>query len=137
MQENGIIIKVEGSDAFVEVAGEDCKTCAAKAFCTGGEKRIVQAENKTGAKVGDKVILEIPQKGFYLSLILVFLVPIILLCGGFFIFNRLLGEAVSGLIGLLLLILWFIILRFIDRRQRKNIRLKPTIIQIIETDKQG
>ncbi len=137
MLESGTVIKTEDSNAFVEVAGSGCKTCAAKAFCTGGEKRIVQAENTIGAKTGDKVTLEIPQKSFYLSLTFIFLIPILLLCGGFLVFNRLLGEAVSGLIGLFLLILWFTILRWIDKRQKNNIRLRPKIVQTIETEEQG
>jgi len=137
MLENGTVIKTEGSNAFVEVTGNGCKTCVAKAFCTGGERRIVQAENKISAKIGDKVTLEIPQRSFYLSLTLIFFIPIILLCGGFLIFNRFFGEAISGLIGLLLLILWFIILRFIDKRQKNNLRLQPKIVQTIDTNEQG
>lgn len=137
MLESGTVIKTGDSNAFIEVAGSSCKTCAAKAFCTGGERRIVQAENKIGAKTGDKVTLEIPQKSFYLSLTFIFLIPIVLLCGGFLVFNRLLGEAVSGLIGLFLLILWFVILRWIDKRQRNNPNLKPRIVQTIESKEEG
>ncbi len=137
MLENGTVIKTEGTDAFVQAAGDSCKSCAARAFCMGGEKRIVQVENKIGAKEGDKVILMIPKRSFYLSLTLIFIVPIILLCGAFLFFNRLLGEAASGLIGLLLLVLWFVILRSIDKKQKNNINLKPKIVKTIDSDEQG
>jgi sigma-E factor negative regulatory protein RseC len=137
MLENGKVIKAEGIDALVEVNCYGCKSCAARAFCTGGERRIVQVENKIGAKVGDKVMLEIPRRGFYLSLTLIFIIPMILLCGGFLIFNHLLGEAVSGLVGLLLPVLWFVILRQIDKSQKNNAGLKPKIVQTIDTDEQG
>ncbi|MCK4329144.1 SoxR reducing system RseC family protein [candidate division WOR-3 bacterium] len=132
MQEDGIIIKIDGQDALVEVNPEGCITCTAKAFCSGGEKRIVKAENKIRAKLGDKVTLKIPRRGFYLSLSLIFIIPIVLLFGGFIIFYRLLGEGIAGLIGLILLIAWFIALKWIDKIQRDKKTFKPKIITIYD-----
>ncbi len=116
MLENGTVIRIEGRDIFVEMAGGNCSSCEAKKICTGGEKKIVQIENKIGAKVGDKVTLEIPKRSFYLSLGLIFGMPIILVIGGFLVFNLLFSETISGLIGLSLLILWFLILAVLDKR---------------------
>lgn len=116
MLENGTVIRIEGPHIFMEMAGGECKRCLAERFCTGGEKRIIQIENKIGARVGDRLILEIPERSFYLSLTLIFLVPIIVLIGGFFLLNLLFSEAVSGLIALFLVILWFLILAVLDRR---------------------
>ncbi len=132
MQEDGIIIKIDGQDALVEVNPEGCKTCTAKAFCSGGEKRIVKAENKIRAKLGDKVTLNIPRRGFYLSLSLIFIIPIVLLFGGFIIFYRLLGEGIAGLIGIILLIVWFIALKWIEKIQKDRATFKPKIITIYD-----
>ncbi len=132
MREDGIVVKIDGQNALVEVNCEGCKSCAAKAFCSGGDKRVLTVQNKSGVKLGDKVEIEIPRRSFYTSLSLVFIIPIILLFGGFLVFNHLLGDVISGLIGLGLLVGWFVVLKQIDKKQKKRINFIPKIISVYD-----
>ena len=124
MFEKGTVKKIEGNYAVVEMDGGECKTCSARLFCGGEEKRTMKIENNIGTVVGDRVTVEIPKRSFYISLSLIFIIPIILLIGGFLIFNQFFSETISGLISLALLVIWFFILKYIDGYQKGNVKLK-------------
>lgn len=68
----------------------DCATCGGCA--ASGKELTVEAENRIGAKPGDRVRIETSDKNAVLPLLTVFLLPVLLFFAGYA-----LGTAVSGI----------------------------------------
>ncbi len=85
MRENGEIVKIEGDVAFVRmVLGEKCEGCnLCSAF--GENSKVLEARNVLGAKVGDRVTVEINPKLVVGHSLLVFVLPVISLIIGYFL----------------------------------------------------
>ncbi|MEE0944866.1 MAG: SoxR reducing system RseC family protein [Clostridia bacterium] len=80
MRKTGIV-KTNGEQAEVAIiressCGENCASC--KGGCTPSETIIV-AENKLGAEVGDKVVLEMQDKNALTAAFIAYIIPLIVL----------------------------------------------------------
>ena len=79
----GEVISVEGDRCDIQLSlsgfcsGEH--KCAITAFAEGmpSERNEIRAKNSIGARVGEKVMVEVLSPGFYKSLFFVFLLPLI------------------------------------------------------------
>ena len=143
MEEEGRVIKIEGKLAQVEI--EKKSTCRACGLCSmrGKNTMIAEVENTIGAKVGERVRIEIPSSIVLKGALLFYTLPLVaLILGmvlGITITDRLGFEKASqpaGLIlGLILLVLSFILIWRHGKRVKDKSTYRSKIIQIIEGER--
>jgi positive regulator of sigma E activity len=133
MNPEGVVVEVRDNTAVVELQGFDvCKVCEFYKFCNigRGERKII-CMNKIGAKIGDTVEVSTSDKNIFIAGIFNFLFPIILLIigilAGIKIFK---SEIISILIGVTLVVIYFIVFKYIDRKIIKSGRIIPKIVNI-------
>ena len=133
MIETGVVNKIEKNLAWVTmIKGEQCAGCTAcNAFGEGSFELV--ALNNPGAKVGDKVEVEINPRQVIKHSTIVFLLPVLSLIIGYFLGNSYLtliglsleAAGIIGSLGLMILTFFAIIGydRIISRSQQVNARI--------------
>ena len=134
--EIGIVIGIKDDSALVEVKkGESCTNCKLKSLCfhKGNEKTTFKIKNILNAKKGDKIFFVIEPKIRILSSFLVYIMPILLLVGTYFIckFILQLSENWSILAAILFIPLSYLILKFIDRIFIRRNLINPKMVKKI------
>ena len=101
MKEKGKVIEITGFVARISLEpSEACKNSPSGYVCRPeGSVRIVEAENRIGANVGDEVYIETSPKVGLIAIFLLFGVPVILGLIGLLIGMRI-GEIYSILCGI-------------------------------------
>lgn len=132
MKHQGIVLSVDnGGNAIVSIQRDDaCKQCGA---CKIGNEKYnfkVKAINSLGARSGQTVEIELGNENMLTASIIVYLIPLVALFLGVFIGNRIGGELLSALTGILFLVLTFFTIHIFDKRISKNRYFKPLITQI-------
>lgn len=118
MKEVGRVQQARDRTALVVFAeNPGCTGCAMKCHAGSGG-REVEAINEVGAAVGDTVEVVFEEKAVLKGSFIVYLIPVIAMLAGYFIFEFLAsvlfkgtGEALAVIGSLIFLILSFIILR--------------------------
>ncbi len=134
MKQAGIIIDVQGNKAVVQIkrataCGEKCGQCS------GCETTInkVEAINPINAKIGQTVIMELPDANVLFAAFIMYIVPIILLFGGIGIgYIVLKNIAFAIIIGVIVMILSFFVIKKMDGAFLKSEKFKPIITKIIQ-----
>ncbi|MDR3595318.1 SoxR reducing system RseC family protein [Clostridium sp.] len=133
--EQGLVIEVNNDVAKIKVGRHsDCKNCGA---CPGNESIIIRANNKIGAKPGQRVIFEVKETNFLGATFIVFVLPLIALFIGV-----MLGEFIGKSLGLnipmfqiaggiIALALSIIIIRQVDKVAKANTKSLPVIVRIL------
>ena len=134
MREVGTVERLENNFAVVKVDKKDeCSKCGMCLFPQGANSIEFVADNKIGAKTGDKVIIEKGENGKLQGALLVFLVPLLLIglsviLGLYVIKWELSVLILSGS----LIILWYIILSIIDKKLKYLSSFKSVIVEIVK-----
>ncbi len=100
--ETGTVIDVTNGKAVVQVQiGEHCAGCAAHRPCTamGSGFRQIEADNRLGAAVGDRVQVDCPSQSRIASAFVLFLFPIVLALVGYLIGYSLRSTEGGGIVG--------------------------------------
>ncbi len=132
MHAKGTVTQINGNKALIIVdrpttCGGSCANCSGNCTITNNS---IEAENPLGAKVGDYVVIETETKSVLFSAFLVYILPVIFLCLGYFIAEYMgLEEAGSMICGFILFIFTFLCLHLYDKKRKKSINSK--IIEII------
>ena len=136
MKEVGIVSKIQKDIATVEVDKKDeCSKCGMCLFPQGVNAITFNANNKVGAKLGDTVVIERYADGGFLSAVLVFLVPLILIGLSVFLGLCIIKWQLSVLIlSLSLIILWYIILSKIDKILKRKWGYKTVVVEILRSN---
>ena len=119
MRESGVIISARGAFVNIQIErGEKCGECSACFIDTSG-KMQVEARNDIGAKIGDRVEVEIEPKRVVGHSFLIFVFPILMMIAGYFVALqfRTIGDTGEGpgIVGAFTaLLLSFGILRIFD-----------------------
>ena len=127
----GLVVGLDGSMAQIRfVRGKQCANCGA--CLTAGESEMeIALENSLGAKVGDRVVVDLLPKRVVQASLLAYAVPLAFLIAGVF-----LGGLVSDWFGLVLGVaacgVAYGILRLVDRRNRTKHRFQPRMERILE-----
>ena len=134
--DTGIVVDIQDDFAFVEVEkGEICNTCKLRSLCfhKGDEITTFKIKNILNAKKGDKISFVIEPKIRILSSFLVYIMPILLLVGTYFIckFILQLSENWSILAAIISIPLSYLILKFIDRIFNKKNIINPKMVSIL------
>ena len=134
MQEIGKVSKIEGKYAIVKVQKKDeCSKCGMCLFPKNASEIEFRAKNTLSAKENDDVLINTSnERGKLVGMLLVFLVPLLLigiavLIEKLFIKNEIFILPIS--IGLI--VVWFFMLSFIDKKIAKNDKYVCEIIEIL------
>ena len=88
LREEGIVVRLDEDDTvWVEaVRSSSCEGCASKDACLSklGGTMEAHAHNDAGARVGDRVLMEIPHQSFITVTMLIYIFPVIALVLGAF-----------------------------------------------------
>ena len=133
--EEGIVIEVVDNIAKVKVGRHsDCSNCGA---CPGSNSVIIDANNKIGAKLGQRVEFEVKETNVLSGAFIVFVMPIIVafigvLCGRFladYIGANINAFQVVG--GIIAFLLSLIFIKLFDKAATLSEESKPVIIRIL------
>jgi len=133
--EQGLVIEISDNIARIKVGRHsDCSNCGA---CPGNDSVIISANNKIGAKVGDKVTFEMKEVNILKGAFIVFILPLIVafigvLLGG--LIGKYMGSNinVSQIIGgITAFLLSMIFVKLFDRAATISEKSKPEIISIL------
>ena len=133
--EQGLVIEVIDQVAKIKVGRHnDCKNCGA---CPGDDSVIISANNKIGAKLGQRVVFEVKEESVLKAAFVVFILPLITASIGV-----LLGSVVGKYIGysihifqiaggIIAFVVAMIIVKLFDRATTANYKSQPIIISIV------
>jgi sigma-E factor negative regulatory protein RseC len=140
MKEEGIVVDTIGEIAKVRV--ERMEVCAGCQACFRGRKNLreIFAVNTVGAKVGERVYLEVSSHELLRGAFLIYIFPIILLILGFIIgglLSALLGLVelrgkISAVVGIVFLFGAFPLIYLHNRFIGKKFR--PQIVQVLNRE---
>ncbi|MBU4310818.1 SoxR reducing system RseC family protein [bacterium] len=143
MEEEGIVIEIKGNLAQVEIKRKSaCGTCRACTLGTGNTM-ITEAENPLGARIGQRVKVEISSREILKGAFLIYIFPLLaLILGmvlGITITNRLglkeSSQTVGLVLGLVFLVLSFVLIWRYNKKVKDQSTYRSKIIQIIESEK--
>jgi sigma-E factor negative regulatory protein RseC len=140
-KEEGTITKVLENKAWVRVRRSPmCNACNCKSTCGtlgGGETMEAEAINTAGARVGDRVLLQVPSTALFKISFILYMIPVIFLIAGVILGMKLagtyslepeLGAFIMGIAGCGLASL---IIMLFAGKVRKNKDYIPEVIKII------
>ena len=129
MLERGVVYQLAGDQALIEMfPAAKCRGCAACQLLAPGRHGLTAA-NPIGAKVGDKVEVEITQEANRLVPLVVFGLPIIFFIVGLAV-GSFISEAWSIILALLALGAGFGLVRWFDRYAAGQSRFLSRIVAV-------
>lgn len=140
LREVGQVTELSGSLAKVTVKRRSsCESCGA---CGIGSRTEINfmLKNEIGARVGDRVLIEMGSNSLFKAAFLVYTIPLIGLIIGFMLGqyiagSRGMGEKPAELIGIgtgfFFLIGTFLTIRWLDRYQRLSSKLQPQLVAVV------
>ena len=141
MIETGKILKTVGTRAQVSLPlKEGCSGCGKCTLGRGGKYMRLEAENVAGGRIGDEVLVEIPEKDPLAAAFILFGVPLLgLLVGGgagYLLFSGWGGDpdAGAGILGLMTMAGVFIMVRRREKRLMKKCGGEIRIVKILNQD---
>lgn len=147
LHETGLVSNLIGDQAIVQTQSQlACASCKVVSTCGSGivEKYFSgkifssQVNNRLNAKIGDKVILEIPKSSITKASLVVYLVPLLIFIlfasvGSIYLNN----ENIIISISLIGLFLGFVVTKFYNRRLLNNELYLPKMVSIVHTSFDG
>lgn len=140
--EEGIVLRTSGTEAVVKtVKSGVCKGCTARGSCHSmGENDEMEVDviNAAGAKVGDRIVLNLETGPLLKVTFLLYVFPIIVLIIGAALGQRIatmLGLDSSGLSVLVGFFFLFAAVLFIKKKANKlakRNKYRPTIVKILK-----
>ena len=136
MKRNEVGYVVEQNDDITKIKlgrHSECKNCGA---CPGNNNLIVSVNNPIGAKVGDKVCVQMPQDNIVPSVYIVYIQPLLLVFMGAIIgylvsvYTHKSATVLEVVFGAIFFIISIIFIKVADKKAGKSNNL-PTIIKII------
>lgn len=145
MEEVGKIIKTEGGEAIVRIRRHSaCSNCRHKCQLAGSASDEsaqieVRVDNTIGARSGQRVVLRMKEQSLVFASLIIYLLPLFALIGGYFVGVKLgslvVGQAVelAGIIGSLIFFgLSLGLVRFLDYLLSSNKDYHPRITKILD-----
>ncbi len=135
MIEVGIVRTTEARLAAVEIESADsCDSCSSRFFCQIEEKKskqIVAAHNELRAAVGDRVEVVVAARHLIFSALLIFILPLLGLIGGYYWGMRY-GQGWGILLAVLGMGAGLGLLRWLDSLVQRKRDWRPVITRIIQ-----
>lgn len=125
IQHDGTVKKVDGNSVLVSIISSPaCSGCHAEGLCgiSGKEEKIIDIKGKYNVSPGDSVTILMEQTTGFKAVALSYMVPLVIVIAGLFIFNYLsFSELTTGLVSLLLLVPYFLILYLFREKINRSI----------------
>ncbi len=116
----GIIRDKKGKNYLISFEKESgCKTCSMKEICKIGGVEEVWLEGEEGLEPGDRVEVAVGESRLIFLSFLVFIVPILLFFGGYFLLTGY-SQLHRITAGLVLFSLYFLFLNLLERKKLKS-----------------
>lgn len=143
MREVGQVVELSGPLAKVIVKRRSsCESCGACGI--GGRAEMsFMLKNDVGARVGDRVLIEMRSKTLFKAAFLTYSIPLIIMIIGFLAGQSLgrfwgMGSESAELCGIgtgfLFLVLAFLALRWLDRFQGLGTKLQPQLVAVVDAE---
>lgn len=140
--EEGIVTKIDSTTtAWVKTTKSGaCKSCSARSSCHslgGGEEMEVEAINRAGAQVGQKVVLSFDTSPLLKATFLLYVFPIIAMIVGAFVGQKLAlnfnvdASFLSAIFGFLFFGITIFFVRARGNKMAKKDEYRPKIIRVI------
>lgn len=142
IEESGRVVAVDGQAVWVETVQQSaCGACAAKATCgnglaakfAAGKPNHIRLVTEKEVRVGDRVVLGIPENTLVKSALLAYGLPLLL-----FVIVAALADSLGGLseagvigVGLAGLLAGFGVVRFIAGGRKGNTAFQPVILEVL------
>lgn len=132
-ESEAVVTRLEGDFVWVNL-NSDCSSCAGSGGCGLGDgkgKRPQRIRNTIGARVGDHLILSVPDGAVMRAVLYCYLLPLILVllaAGGGMALGGEFGSIIGAIAGLSLG--WLGLRRFGPREPAQEIRLKSTVVHL-------
>ncbi len=125
IEHTGIINQIEGNHIRVSIIQVSaCSGCHAKGACMASDmdEKIIDVEsNDTSLKIGDRITLYGQSSMGLLAVLLAFVIPFLLILITLFsLQSYVFNEALSGTIALSVLIPYYIILSFFNKKMKSK-----------------
>ena len=140
--EEGVVFKIDSETAWVKTTKTSaCKACAARSSCHslgGGKEMEVEAINRAGAKVGQKVVLSFDTSPLLKATFLLYVFPIITMLVGALIGQKMAislnfdTSMLSAIMGFSFFGLTLLFVRSKGNKLAKKDEYQPKIIRIIK-----
>ncbi len=133
MREIGKVVEVSGARARIRLEpSEACKNCPSCNFCRPvGSTRIVEAENRIGAHVGDEVNIEISPQESLTAIFLFFGLPVLLGLIGLVIGMHY-SEGHSIFLGIGAFVLGLIVAKLMNNILGRRHHFLPHVVSVTE-----
>lgn len=144
MKQLAEVVKINGDKALVKINRQSaCQNCHRECLLAGNEHEMkeieVEVDNPIGASTGETVYLEMGEGHLVIASLLVYVVPILGLIGGYFIGAWMglrflnLTENSAGISGsFILFFLVFLIIRLFDVKIKSNKGFHPRITEVVQ-----
>lgn len=136
MKEIAIVKETKGKEATVYLEKKDeCSKCGMCIFPKNAKGVEITARNEVGAIKGDSVLIDVKDEGKLLGIFLVFIIPLLLI-GVSFLLNALFikNELWTLAIAVGLIVVWYVILSFIDKKLKRSKSYGTEIVSVLELD---
>ena len=138
MVEIGTVVDVTPDTAKVQIMpGASCDSCTCGSRCSGttGRRFVLEAENVCGASPGDEVKVDMTPVSPLLSILCVFVVPLVLFLVGLGLGRAATGADWGAMAGAAVgLLVGFTLLKIINRAVESKGEYRPTVVRIIRAN---
>lgn len=142
IEEPGRVVAVEGKQVWVEtIQQSSCGGCAAKSTCgqglvakyTSGKRNHIRLVTDQSLRVGDQVVLGIPENTLLKSAFLAYGLPLLLFIAAAGVADSLFGAPEPWVIGIgiLALCLGFVLVRLISGVGAGKSSFQPLILKVL------
>ncbi len=145
MQEVGKVIEIIDNQAVILISSisSACGSCKACDPLSGKKKeKILTLPNTINAKPDDMIVLELKESESIQLSIIVYLFPLIMLIGGYFLgelieFGSLVktgDKTLAVVLSLFFLFISFVVIYFYDKKAKKNNKYSPHMVDFFNQD---
>lgn len=132
-QASGIVLEINSKTARIKIdrkgmCGDNCATC--KSICSM-HNTIIQAKNDKNAEKGDFVRVSIPTKKGIAAMLITYGVPLLYTLIITVLMAVFVPESIGAALLLSGILLWFIILRILEKRGLFSADFKAEITEIL------
>ena len=140
LEESGVVVDVQKHKVWVEtMARSSCSACGSGSCTTsvisklfGMRRNLIEMSNDLDAKIGDRVIVGIPDQLLVQASMWAYLLPLAIMVGATLLANFLgAGDGAQALSAALGLALGFVLIRYLVDRTSRQKQFEPKLIRII------
>jgi sigma-E factor negative regulatory protein RseC len=141
LEEQGKVVEVRGDDLWVETqARSSCSHCSSSSCTTsvvsklfGVKRNRLRIPNNLDARVGDRVVIGIPDQLVVRASVWAYLLPAVLMLHGAALGHALgSGEGLQSLLAMVGLAIGFALVRGMSRRAASERQFRPRLLRIVE-----